>query len=264
MCSCCYCWAELSGGFGPGQRAFAALSSLAHLVLQSLFGMTRWNRTLGLTLGVFSFGVGAPEAQAAQSDAASSAGDGYLWREQEKPAPPPRPSPLQAGWQVSAFTGYGHNTLDGVVNEYTGELDEWPNPLGFGVGLRGRYQFSFGLALGLRASHHLGAPGDDVQVTLGHLEAGWALPLGPLRGELFAGAGVARMWSGSEIGEICMADGSLCAPAETGSPFSATLELGLTLAYPFAERYFLAATGEGLALENVLGISGYLGVGATF
>lgn len=250
--ACLSSLARLDAGFLRG--------SLARLVLWCRFGMTRRNRTLGIAAGVLSLCAGARQVQAAQPDAPASADDGYLWYEQQKPAPPPSPSPLQAGWQLSAFTCYGENTLDGTVNEYTGEPDEWPNPLGFGIGLRGRYQLAFGLSLGLRASHHFGAPADDEQVTLGHIEAGWALPLGPLRGELFAGAGVAGTWS-QDMGELCMVGGGGCAPVETDSPFGPTLELGLTLAYPFAKRYFLHATGEGLALMSVLGVSAYLGVG---
>lgn len=206
---------------------------------------------------MLSVGAGLREAQAAQPP--SSTDDGYLWHPEQKPAPAPRPSPLQPGFQLSVFGGYGYNQIG--ATESSPETGEWLDPLGFGLGLRGRYQLALGLSLGLRASHHFGAPGDDARVSLGHVEAGWALPLGPLRGELFAGAGAAYTWS--EAGELCMIGGA-CTPVEMGSPFSWTVELGLTLAYPFADRYFVAATGEAVALMEVFGLSGYASVGVTF
>jgi hypothetical protein len=162
---------------------------------------------------------------------------------------------LQPGWQVSAFLGYGGNLLQ--VRSYP-ETGEQKNPLGTGLGLRLRYQLPVGLLLGLRGSHHFGED-DGPKLTLGQLEAGWAGALGPIRGEVFAAGGVERTWHTSEL---CDPSGNCTSTDQGNSGFA--VGLGLGLAFPVAERFFLGVTGEALVALDIIGVSADASVGMAF
>jgi hypothetical protein len=168
-------------------------------------------------------------------------------------------SSLQPGWQASLFLGYGTNALE--VNSYPetrgarAEVD-----LGAALGLRARYQLPVGLLLGLRLSHYFGQPVGEIAVSFGQLEAGWALPLGPLRVELFVSAGVQRTWR--EPAQLCHVEFG-CSSIEQ-SRFGWAGGLGLGILFPVAERYFLGANGEAMAMTDVIGVAAYVSAGVSF
>ncbi len=162
---------------------------------------------------------------------------------------------LQPGWQLSLFAGYGDNILHVTSYPETGASDK--NPLGLGLGLRARYQLPIGLLFGLRFSHHLGAPMDEVEMSFGQVEGGWAVPLGPLRLELFFSGGLQRIWR--PTAELCHVDWG-CTPIEQ-EPFSLALGPGLAIVLPFAERYFVGVSGEVMAAPDIVCPSAYASLG---
>jgi hypothetical protein len=168
-------------------------------------------------------------------------------------------SSLQPGWQASLFLGYGTNVLDVTsYPETRGAADEVD--LGLGLGLRARYQLPVGLLFGLRFSHYAGAPVGAINLTFGQVEAGWALPLGPLRVELFASAGVQRTWR--ESAQLCHVEFG-CSSIEQ-SNFGWVGGLGLGVLFPVAERYFLGANGETMAMPDIIGLAAYASAGVSF
>ena len=147
----------------------------------------------------------------------------------------PSPLPLQPGWSVSAFGGYGSDV------DIAGDAQTF-DAFGLGVGARARYTAEFGLLLGARLSHQFGEGEQASTLSSALFELGWAVPVGPLRAEPFASAGVTRI----------LAERSLCnvmtgaCESVGGSDYGTTLGLGLSLVYPFADTFFAGATVESL------------------
>jgi hypothetical protein len=145
------------------------------------------------------------------------------------------PMPLQPGWAVSAFGGYGSDV------DIAGDAQTF-DAFGLGLGARARYTANFGLSVGARLSHHFGEGEHAGTLSSALFELGWAAPVGPLRAEPFASAGMTRVFHESSL---CSVTTGACSGVG-GSEYRATLGLGLSLVYPFADSFFAGATVESL------------------
>jgi hypothetical protein len=163
------------------------------------------------------------------------------------------PAPLQPGWSLSAFGGYGSD-IDIAGDAQVFEV------FGAGLGARLRYAADFGLVVGARLSHHFGETQDSATLSSALFEIGWALPCGPLRAEPFASAGMSRTFDEDSLCNVMTGNCSTVGGADVG----ATLGVGLSLVYPLADRFFVGATAETLLVVGPsLGVLGYATAGTT-
>ncbi len=163
------------------------------------------------------------------------------------------PGPLQPGWALSAFAGYGSDV------DIAGDAQSFES-FGAGVGARLRFTADAGLMVGARLSHHFGEARDSGSLSSALAEAGWALPLGPLRAEPFASAGVTRTFAEHSLCNVTTGD---CRTVG-GADYGATLGAGLSLVYPFADAFFAGATAETLLVVGpAFGVLGYATAGMT-
>src|SRR5688572_4441298 len=93
--------------------------------------------------------VAALSSFLAASTSAPSAFAEEALRDESEGAAALAPLPLQPGWSVSAFGGYGSDV------DIAGDAQGF-DAFGVGVGARARYTAGFGLLLGARLSHHFG------------------------------------------------------------------------------------------------------------
>lgn len=163
------------------------------------------------------------------------------------------PMPLQPGWSVSAFGGYGSDV------DIAGDAQSF-DQFGLGVGARARYTADFGLLLGARLSHQFGESEHASTLSSALFELGWAVPVGPLRAEPFASAGVTRIF---DERSLCNVMTGAC-ESVGGSSYETTLGLGLSLVYPFAKTFFAGATVESLLVVGPsFGVLGSATAGTT-